>query len=151
MPAVEESGALDRFGRRGRGVWSDGGTWYLSFMTVSSLQTVLADFAAEREWGRFHTPKNLVMALSGEVGELAAEFQWLTPQEASAVMEDPERARAVRSEMADVFSYLLRLADVLDVDLEEAVREKVALNADRYPADQVRGRAVKYTALEGRS
>ncbi|QKW32566.1 nucleotide pyrophosphohydrolase (plasmid) [Nocardiopsis flavescens] len=120
-------------------------------MTVSSLQTVLADFAAEREWGRFHTPKNLVMALSGEVGELAAEFQWLTPQEASAVMEDPERARAVRSEMADVFSYLLRLADVLDVDLEEAVREKVALNADRYPADQVRGRAVKYTALEGRS
>ncbi|MGW8526199.1 nucleotide pyrophosphohydrolase [Nocardiopsis sp. NPDC055824] len=115
-------------------------------MGISSLQTMLADFAEDREWEQFHNPKNLVMALSGEVGELAAEFQWLTPEQAAQVMDDPEHAAAVSQELADVFSYLLRLADVLSVDLEEVLREKVALNAERYPVEQSRGNALKYTA-----
>ncbi|MEU5859120.1 nucleotide pyrophosphohydrolase [Nocardiopsis dassonvillei] len=116
-------------------------------MGISSLQTALADFATDRDWGQFHNPKNLVMALSGEVGELAAEFQWLTPEQASQVMEDTERAEAVRHELADVFSYLLRLADVLDVDLEEAVQDKIRLNEQRYPVAQAQGNALKYTAF----
>ncbi|CAL9360166.1 nucleotide pyrophosphohydrolase [Nocardiopsis sp. TNDT3] len=115
-------------------------------MGISSLQAILSAFAEERDWAQFHTPKNLVMALSGEVGELAAEFQWLTSEQAAQVMEDPERAEAVRQELADVFSYLLRLADVLDVDLEEALRAKVAINETRYPVDKARGNALKYTA-----
>lgn len=102
-------------------------------MSISTLQYLLADFADRRDWGGFHTPKNLAMALTGEAGELAAEFQWLEQEEAARVMADPAKAEAVRQEMADVFSYLLRLADVLDVDLEAAVREKVAINETRFP------------------
>lgn len=117
-----------------------------SGMGISSLQAVLATFAEERDWVQFHTPKNLVMALSGEAGELAAEFQWLTPDQAAQVMSDPERAEAVRQEMADVFSYLLRLADVLEVDLEEALSAKVRINESRYPVEKARGNALKYTA-----
>lgn len=117
-------------------------------MEISSLQTLLTDFAKDRDWEQFHTPKNLVMALAGEAGELAAEFQWLTPEESSQVMADPARADAVRHELADVFSYLLRLADVLDVDLDKALREKVAVNSERYPVELSQGNASKYTAFE---
>ncbi|MEU3016300.1 nucleotide pyrophosphohydrolase [Nocardiopsis sp. NPDC007018] len=117
-------------------------------MSISSLQLALADFARERDWEQFHTPKNLAMALAGEAGELTAEFQWLTPEQSRAVMEDPAKAEAVRQEMADVFSYLLRLADVLEVDLEQALRDKVDLNTTRYPVDRAYGTAAKYTDLD---
>lgn len=103
-------------------------------MSLQALQDQLADFADRRDWGRFHTPRNLVLALTGEAGELAAEFQWLTEAEAERVMDDPDKARAVRHELADVLSYLLRLATVLDVDLEAALKEKIAINEDRFPA-----------------
>lgn len=102
-------------------------------MSIPILQELLADFARRRGWEQYHTPKNLAMALAGEAGELAAEFQWLTPEEAASVMADPAKAEAVRMEMADVFSYLLRLATVLDVDLAEAVRDKTAVNETRFP------------------
>lgn len=108
-------------------------TWYPWCVSISSLQDLLADFAERRDWEQFHTPKNLAMALTGEAGELAAEFQWLTPEQAVAVMSDPAKAEAVRLEMADVFSYLLRLATVLDVDLAQSVRDKVAINETRFP------------------
>ncbi|MFV2196709.1 nucleotide pyrophosphohydrolase [Nocardiopsis sp. LOL_012] len=103
-------------------------------MSIASLQKLLEDFAEVRDWGPAHTPKNLAMALAGEAGELVAEFQWLTEEESGRVMDDPERAEAVRLEMADVFCYLLRLADVLGVDLDAAVREKTAINEHRFPA-----------------
>ena len=102
-------------------------------------------FAAERAWERFHTPKNLAMALSGEAGELIEHFQWLTAEE-SASLPAPVREE-VALEMADVLLYLVRLGDVLDIDLAEAARRKIAINAGRYPAEQVRGRAVKYDRL----
>ncbi|MEU3023487.1 nucleotide pyrophosphohydrolase [Nocardiopsis alba] len=117
-------------------------------MSISSLQIALADFARRRDWEQFHTPKNLAMALAGEAGELAAEFQWLTPEQSQAVMEDPAKAEAVRQEMADVFSYLLRLATVLDVDLEQALKDKIDLNDTRYPVDRAYGTATKYTDLD---
>lgn len=118
-------------------------------MTLPFLQQALAQFAVEREWEQFHTPKNLAMALAGESGELLEIFQWLTPDESARVMQDDERAVQVREEMADVLAYLLRLADVLDVDLEEALTEKIEKNRRRYPVHLARGRADKYTQLGG--
>ncbi|GAB3214085.1 nucleotide pyrophosphohydrolase [Marinactinospora endophytica] len=105
-------------------------------MSISTLQELLADFADRRDWEPYHTPKNLAMALTGEAGELAAEFQWLTEEESRRVMDDPAKAEAVRLEMADVLSYLLRLADVLGVDLEQALRDKVAINERRFPTPE---------------
>ncbi|MFD2415067.1 nucleotide pyrophosphohydrolase [Amycolatopsis pigmentata] len=116
-------------------------------MSLHDLQQRLADFAHRRDWEQFHTPKNLVMALAGEAGELVELFQWLTAAQSSELMSDPYRAEQVRDEMADVFSYLLRLADVLDVDLEAALRAKIARNEQRYPEELARGRAEKHNQL----
>ena len=110
---------------------------------LSELQERVRRFADERDWGQFHTPKNLTMALAGEVGELIEHFQWLTPAQSGEVMADPGTARAVEDELADVLIYLVRLADVLGVDLLDAARAKLAENAKRYPADQARGSAAK--------
>jgi NTP pyrophosphatase (non-canonical NTP hydrolase) len=118
-------------------------------MSIPDLQRRLRDFTSERHWEQFHTPKNLVMALMGEVGELTEIFQWLTPDQATNVMADPVRAAGVREEMADVFSYLLRLADVLGVDLEASLIAKIAHNAAKYPVETARGTADKYTDLGG--
>jgi len=112
---------------------------------LTELRDAMRRFAAERAWERFHTPKNLAMALSGEAGELIEHFQWLTAEE-SASLPAPVREE-VALEMADVLLYLVRLGDVLDIDLAEAARRKIAINAGRYPAEQVRGRAVKYDRL----
>jgi dCTP diphosphatase len=110
-----------------------------------SLRQRIKTFAAERDWDQFHDPKNLVMALVGEVGELTEIFQWLTPPEAANAMSDPARAEAIRDELADVFYYLLRLCDVLDVDLPVALQAKLTKNEARYPVEKSRGNAKKYT------
>lgn len=110
-------------------------------MTLEDLTLALREFAAERDWERFHTPKNLAMALAGEAGELLAELQWLTPQESAAL--EPDRLDAVGAEMADVLIYLVRLADVLEVDLLELAQAKVASNAQRYSVATSRGNAEK--------
>jgi dCTP diphosphatase len=123
--------------------------WYPVGVTISELQNTLRDFARERDWEQFHTPKNLAMALTGEVGELVELFQWLTPEESGAIMGDPRRAEQVRHELADVFGYVLRLADVLGVDLADALQEKIGVNAQRYPVEDARGHARKYTDLKG--
>jgi len=102
-------------------------------------------FAAERMWEQFHDPKNLVMALTGEVGELNEIFQWLTPEESKSAMRDPQRAEAVRDELADIFYYVLRLADVLDLELLEASEAKLTKNERRYPVAKSRGSTMKYT------
>lgn len=97
---------------------------------IVELQAAIRDFADRRDWHRFHTPKNLAMALCGEAGELAAELQWLTPEE-SAQLSD-EALEAVRLEAADVAIYLLRLCDVLGIDLAQSVRDKLAINEHRF-------------------
>ncbi|MGP4109450.1 nucleotide pyrophosphohydrolase [Streptomyces sp. 4N509B] len=117
-------------------------------MTTRELQEELATFARERDWGQFHNPKNLVMALAGETGELVSLFQWLTAEESASVMADRDRAAAVREEMADVFAYLLQLADVIGVDLEDALRRKIEVNRKRYPVALARGRADRPTTGE---
>lgn len=96
------------------------------------LTQLLREFAEERDWEKFHTPKNLAMALAGEAGELVAEFQWLTPSEAERSGLSPEQLAAVAMEIADVQIYLLRLADVLGLDVPAAVREKLEINRTRF-------------------
>lgn len=115
----------------------------MSEEALRALQQRLAAFAAERDWEQFHSPKNLAMALSVEVAELVEEFQWLTQAQSENL--DTERRERVRLELADVFIYLLRLADRLDVDLLRAAGDKIAHNERKYPADRVRGDARKYT------
>ncbi|OIV38108.1 nucleotide pyrophosphohydrolase [Mangrovactinospora gilvigrisea] len=101
--------------------------------TVPELQKRLAEFAAARDWGPYHTPKNLVAALSVEAAELQEIFQWLTPEQSAAVMDDPERAHRVHDEVADVLAYLLQLCTVLDVDPLEALAAKIVRNEGRFP------------------
>jgi NTP pyrophosphatase (non-canonical NTP hydrolase) len=116
-------------------------------MTLAELAVRVRQFAAARDWQQFHTPKNLAMALAGEVGELLAELQWLTPEEASRVMENPQAAARMRSELADVTIYLVRLADVLGVDLIEASVAKLAENEQRFDVQHYRGSAAKAPPL----
>lgn len=112
---------------------------------LAELRDALRGFAAEREWEVFHTPKNLAMALAGEAGEVIEHFQWLTAEQSAAL---PAATREeVALELADVLLYLVRLADVLDVDLAAAARRKMALNARRYPVERARGRADKHDRL----
>ncbi|MGI5520314.1 nucleotide pyrophosphohydrolase [Micromonospora sp. CA-259024] len=110
---------------------------------MDDLTSRVRAFAEERDWQQFHTPKNLAMALAGEVGELIAEFQWLTPEQSTAVMADRDAGDRVKAEIGDVMIYLTRLADVLGVDLVEAALTKLEDSARRYPVDQARGSAVK--------
>lgn len=114
--------------------------------TLRALQARLAAFAAARDWQQFHSPKNLSMALAVEAAELLEEFQWLT--EAQSRTLDAARHERVRLELADVFIYLLRIADALGVDLVRAAEDKIVLNAEKYPAERVRGDARKYTEYD---
>lgn len=107
--------------------------------SVAELQARLTDFAAARDWEQFHAPKNLCMALSGEVGELLEHFQWLTTEQSEQL--DDETLREVGLEMADVFIYLLRLAERLDVDLVAVANEKTDINEKRFPVERVHGKA----------
>lgn len=109
---------------------------------LATLRERLRVFVAERDWDQFHSPKNLSMALAVEAAELVEIFQWLTEAE-SAVLDDARRAR-VEAELADILVYLVRIADRLDVDLLQAAARKLGENARKYPADRVRGKALKY-------
>lgn len=116
-------------------------------LDVFPLSEALENFANERDWAKFHSPKNLVMALAGEVGELTEIFQWMTEAQSLEAGQDPKTSQAVKDELADVQLYLVRLASVLGVDLNEAVQLKLKKNADRYPADKAKGSSKKYTEL----
>lgn len=100
---------------------------------IACLQQELKIFAADRKWECFHTPKNLAMALTGEVGELVELFQWLSAEESRCIMQDAQAATKVRHEVADVLLYLVQIINVLDIDINQAVREKLQLNAQKYP------------------
>jgi dCTP diphosphatase len=114
---------------------------------VKALNEALETFARERDWAQFHSPKNLVMALSGEVGELTEIFQWMTEAQSHTAAKQPETAQAVKEELADVLLYLVRLSSVLGVDLDEAAREKLAVNAAKYPVDRAKGSNKKYDKI----
>lgn len=106
---------------------------------IAELTRLIRQFSAERDWEQFHDPKSLLLALVGEVGELAELFQWVPADEAAPRFAAPERRARAAEELADVTIYLLRLADVLGVDLGAVTRAKLALNRERFAADEVRG------------
>jgi len=108
--------------------------------TVSELRQLIADFVAERDWSQFHSPKNVSMALAIEAAELMEHFQWLTTEASRRIADDRERLAAVGEELADVVGYSFALANELGIDLSSAIRAKMIKNAEKYPADQYRGR-----------
>jgi len=110
---------------------------------VADLQSRLRQFAKDRDWEKYHSPKNLIMALSGEVGELSDIFQWLNEEQ--SVNLDVATKEHASEELSDVLFYLLRLFDVLDIDLVEAVERKLEINAKNYPVSLSKGNATKYS------
>lgn len=115
----------------------------MSDITIEQLQQQIRDFATVRDWDQFHSPKNLSMALIVEAAELVEHFQWLTAEQSQTL---PEGKRAeVEHELADIFIYLIRMADKLDINLFSAAQHKLEINAGKYPAEKVRGSAKKYT------
>lgn len=115
---------------------------------IEALKLQLREFAVARDWEQFHSVRNLILALVGEVGELAAEFQWISDEDIANSLQDSNKRESVGSEIADVFIYLLRLSDITGLDLAEELKKKLATNEERYPADRAKGSAAKYTAYE---
>lgn len=101
-------------------------------LETAALETTLQEFSRQRDWDQFHTPRSLILALTGEVGELAEIFQWLTDAQAEQIMHS-DKAEHVRQEVSDVLLYLMRLVMVLGIDIDAAVKAKIALNAVKYP------------------
>jgi dCTP diphosphatase len=114
-------------------------------LSIHHLKLQLRDFAAQRDWDQFHSPKNLASALSVEAAELLEPFQWLSEEQSRSLSSD--KRESVRKELADVLIYLIRLADKLDIDLLQAARDKIEENAAKYPVDKARGSSSKYTDL----
>lgn len=116
-------------------------------LDISRLADALQRFADDRDWQQFHSPKNLLLALTGETGELCEIFQWMSEADAKDAAKRPETAQAVRDELADVLMYLVRLSSVLGVDLNDAVTSKLALNGQKYPVDKAKSTSKKYDQL----
>jgi len=107
--------------------------------SLTALSDTLADFARQRDWEQFHSPKNLSMALIGEAAELVEHFQWLTEEQSKHLNADKKQAVAL--EMADILIYLIRAAERLDIDLIDSAWQKIEINKQRYPIDKVKGDA----------
>ena len=108
--------------------------------TVGGLRRLLADFVAEREWEKYHDPKNLSMAIAIETAELMEHFQWVRNEELPELLADEQRRGEIVEEVADITCFLLSLANALELDLSSAVEQKLLKNAAKYPADVFRGR-----------
>lgn len=108
----------------------------VSELDVATLQRRLAEFAAARDWQPYHTPKNLVAALSVEASELLEIFQWLTPEQSARVMQDADTAHRVTDEVADVLAYLLQFCEVLGIDPLAALDAKIDRNEQRFPVPE---------------
>jgi NTP pyrophosphatase (non-canonical NTP hydrolase) len=108
--------------------------------TLAELRQLVADFVAQRDWSQFHSPKNVSMALAIEAAELMEHFQWLTTEASRRLADDPEKLAEIGEELADVVGYSLALANELGLDVSHAIRDKMVKNAQKYPADEYRGR-----------
>ena len=111
--------------------------------TVGELRELVAAFVAEREWQQFHDPKNLASSIAIETAELMEHFQWLRSDQLDQVRQNPKQMAQIREEMADITAFLLSFANAMDIDLSDALRAKMAKNADKYPAGEYRGRFKK--------
>ena len=108
--------------------------------TVSELRELVADFVAQRDWSQFHAPKNISMALAIEAAELMEHFQWISPEASREIPHDPDTLAAVGEELSDVFGYTLAMANELGIDISTAFRAKMVKNAEKYPAEEFRGK-----------
>jgi dCTP diphosphatase len=115
---------------------------------LDRIKERLRAFARERDWEQFHNPKNLAIAIACEAGELLEIFQWLSESDSQGIMNDAKKADQIREEIADILIYLIRLADILNLELEDAVTRKIDLNAAKYPTATSKGTARKYTELD---
>lgn len=115
--------------------------------TIADLKVAVADFAHEREWLQFHSPKNLSMALAAEAAELMEHFLWTQPEDSHARAKDPRREADICDELADIIIYALEFANVTGIDIAAAVRAKMEQNAAKYPVEKTRGRSEKYNEL----
>lgn len=115
-------------------------------MSVEDLQEILRQFADERDWNQFHTPRNLILAIQAELGELSELVQWISDDQINEqwIQDNNER---LREEISDVFLYLIRLSDVLNIDLIDAADKKIKINSEKYPVNLAKGNATKYTEL----
>ena len=111
-----------------------------SSTTLAELRDVVRHFVEERDWRQFHSPKNLSMSLAIEAAELMEHFQWIDTSESRAVFSQPQKLAEIREELADVLCYALAMANELEIDLSNAVRDKMVKNAAKYPAELARGR-----------
>jgi NTP pyrophosphatase (non-canonical NTP hydrolase) len=118
----------------------------MSIDEFQELKERLRNFAEVRDWDQFHSPKNLSMALIAEAAELIEHFQWLSEQESAIIQGD--KLEAVRMELADIQIYLIRIADKLNVNLLDAVKKKIAINEQKYPAEKVKGQHKKYNEYD---
>ena len=118
----------------------------MSSIDLNTLKQRLREFADERDWNQFHSPKNLAMALSVEVAEIVEHFQWLSEEQSKNLPQN--KLAEVEAELADTFIYLIRLADKLDIDLFAATRRKMAVNEEKYPIEKSRGNARKYSDFD---
>jgi NTP pyrophosphatase (non-canonical NTP hydrolase) len=118
-------------------------------MDLNLLKNDLRSFARERDWDQFHSPKNLCMAIESEAGELVEVFQWLKEEESMLNNISPAVLNDAKEEIADIFIYLIRLSDKLDIDIENAVNDKLKLNEIKYPVGLSKGNALKYNKRNG--
>ena len=108
--------------------------------TLKELRDLVRAFVDARDWRQFHSPKNLSMALAIEAAELMEHFQWITTEASRSLADDRKKLPAVRDELADVLCYTMAMANELDIDLSEALRQKILKNEAKYPANEYRGR-----------
>jgi len=114
---------------------------------LQKLRDAVLTFAQERDWEQFHTPKNLVMALAAESGELLEHFLWIDSEQSRKVTQNPQKLKAIREELADIVIYALEFANITQTDLTSAIEEKMQQNAEKYPIEKSKGRSAKYTEL----
>ena len=105
-------------------------------MDVSEIQSQLRQFTIERDWEQYHSPKNLSVALAVEAAELMEIFQWVSAEESMGIADNPTKHAELKAELADVLIYAFRLADVASIDPEEAIKDKISSNAQKYPPDK---------------
>ena len=113
-------------------------------MDLNKIKEQLRDFANERDWDQFHSPKNLTMALAAEAGELLDIFQWLKEEHTKPENLDDKTIDLAKEEIADIFYYLIRLSDKLEIDLESVLQNKMIVTKKKYPIELSKGNSIKY-------
>ena len=119
-----------------------------NLIDLGKIKQTMREFAKERDWEQFHSPKNIATALSVETAELLEIFQWMPENDSREIMKNGDQAKKVREEMADIFYYLIRLSDILEIDLEKEFEHKMTINREKYPVSLAKGNALKYTNLK---